>query len=73
MLQVKMSRVLKDLLEKKTYVMWTEDRDGQKLFWEKLHQAIRAERLQPFDLEERHIWEDTQPLVQPQQPPSQAT
>ena len=58
-----MSRVLKELLEKKTYVMWTDDPNGQKLFWDKLQQGIRAVRLEPYDLEEpAQNWEDTQPL-----------
>ena len=58
-----MSRVLKDLLEKKTYVMWTDDPNGQKLFWDKLHQGIRSARPEPYDLEGTPSWEDTQTLV----------
>ena len=62
-LKVKMSRVLKDLLEKKTYVRWTDDPDGQKLFWDKLHQGICADRIEPYDLQEAQSWEATQPLI----------
>ena len=58
-----MSRVLKDLLEKKTYVRWTDDPDGQKLFWEKLHQAIKADRIEPYDLEQRCGEEEDAPLL----------
>ena len=58
-----MSRVLKNLLEQKTYVSWTDDPDGQKLFWVKLHQGIRAARIEPYDLEERQSWEERQPLI----------
>ena len=57
-----MSRTLKNLLETKTYVEWTEDPNGQRLFWEKLHQGIRAARVEPFDLEETRDEEETRPL-----------
>ena len=58
-----MSRVLKQLLEQKTYVMWIDDPDGQKLFWDKLQQGVRAARLEPYDLEEAQSWEVTQTLI----------
>ena len=58
-----MSRGLKDLLETKTYVRWTDNPDGQKLFWDKLQQGIRADRIEPYDLEEAHSWEETRPLT----------
>ena len=60
-----MSRVLKDLLEKKTYVKWTDDPNGQKLFWDKLHQGICSDRIEAYDLQEAHSWEATQPPDQP--------
>ena len=48
------SKTLKDLLETRTYVEWTEsDTYGQKLFWEKLYESVKAPITQPFDLEER--------------------
>ena len=48
------SKTLKGLLETRTYVEWTEnDTYGQKLFWEKLHESVKAPITQPFDLEER--------------------
>ena len=62
-LKVKMSPILKNLLEKKTYVRWTDDPSGQLLFWDKLQQGIRAERIQPYDLEIQDSWEVTRPLI----------
>ena len=48
------SKTLKGLLETRTYVEWTEnDTYGQKLFWEKLYESVKAPIAQPFDLEER--------------------
>ena len=48
------SNTLKCLLETRTYVEWTEnDTYGQKLFWEKIYQSVKAPISQPFDLEER--------------------
>ena len=47
------SKTLKGLLETKTYVEWTEnDTNGQKLFWEKLYESVKAPITQLFDLEE---------------------
>ena len=57
-----MSPVLKNLLETKTYVRWTDDPDGQKLFWDKLQQGIHADRIEPNDLEVVRSWE-TRPLI----------
>ena len=48
------SKTLKGLLETRTDVEWTEnDTYGQKLFWEKLYESVKAPIAQPFDLEER--------------------
>ena len=48
------SKTLKGLLETRTYVEWTEnDTYGQKLFWEKLYESVKAPISQPFDLENR--------------------
>ena len=38
------TKTLTRLLEQKVYLEWTEDPDGQKLFWAKLEDAIRAPR-----------------------------
>ena len=46
------SKTLKGLMETRTYVEWTEnDTYGQKLFWEKLYESVKAPISQPFDLE----------------------
>ena len=48
------SKTLKGLLETRTYVEWTENNTyGQKLFWEKIYESVKAPVSQPFDLEER--------------------
>ena len=48
------SKTLKGLLETKTYVEWIEnDTYGQKLFWEKLYESVKAPIPEPFDLEEQ--------------------
>ena len=48
------SKTLKGLLETRTYVEWTEnDTYGQRLFWEKLYESVKAPIAQPFELEER--------------------
>ena len=39
------SKTLKTLLETKMYLQWTNDVDGKKLFWAKLTEAIRDERV----------------------------
>ena len=50
------SKTLKGLLETRTYVEWTEnDTYGQKLFWEKLYESVKAPITQPFDLENRPL------------------
>ena len=37
---VEITKTLKELLEQKTYVEWSEDQYGQKLFWKKLIAAL---------------------------------
>ncbi len=40
---VRLPRKLARLLEKRIYIEWTEDPDGQKLFWSRLAQAMKAD------------------------------
>ncbi len=40
---VRLPRKLAKLLEKRIYIEWTEDPDGQKLFWGRLAQAMKAD------------------------------
>ena len=47
------SKTLKGLMETRTYVEWTENNTyGQKLFWKKLYESVKAPISQPFDLEQ---------------------
>ena len=47
------SKTLKGLLETTTYVEWTENRYGQKLFWGKLKESLKVPVSEAFDLEEQ--------------------
>ena len=40
---VRLPRRLARLLEKRIYIEWTEDPDGQKLFWSRLVQAMKKD------------------------------
>ena len=48
---VKITKTLKAQLEKKTYVEWSEDQYGQKLFWKKLILTLNIPR-RPASIEE---------------------
>ena len=41
---VRLPRKLARLLEKRIYIEWTEDPDGQKLFWDRLLQAMKEDK-----------------------------
>ncbi len=41
---VRLPKKLARLLEKRIYIEWTEDPDGQKLFWSRLVQAIQGDK-----------------------------
>ena len=50
--KVGISKTLKELMERKTYIQWTDnDEFGQKLFWGKLLDTVKEPQKQIFDME----------------------